>query len=68
MTVTLNQLYVWMSQKEGNHLEFKEAKSGYGTEQIAKYCRRFFSAGFSSQRKEHSFFLTRTKESLKTSG
>ena len=38
MNATIDQLRFWMTGKENEHLEFKEAKSGYDTDKLAQYC------------------------------
>ncbi len=38
MLVTLEQLQTWMSSRENEHLEFKEAKNRYEFEDLVKYC------------------------------
>ena len=34
MTSLIDELFAWMKMHEGVHLEFKEAKNGFETEQI----------------------------------
>ena len=38
MTVSINELQTWMNDKEGKHLEFKEAKTNFHFEKLVKYC------------------------------
>ena len=38
MTITLEQLQTWMSDRENEHLEFKEAKRHFDFEELVKYC------------------------------
>ena len=38
MNASIDQLRFWMAGKENEHLEFKEAKSGYDTDKLAQYC------------------------------
>ena len=38
MTVSINELQTWMNDKEGEHLEFKEAKNNFHFEDLVKYC------------------------------
>lgn len=38
MTISLEQLHAWMSDREDEHLEFKEAKSDYDFEKLVRYC------------------------------
>jgi ATP-dependent DNA helicase RecG len=38
MAITIKQLEVWMKATEDEHLEFKEAKKRFATEELAKYC------------------------------
>lgn len=36
--IPLEQLYLWMAKKENEHLEFKEAKDGFDSIKLIKYC------------------------------
>jgi ATP-dependent DNA helicase RecG len=45
MTTTLDQLAEWMSAREGEHLEFKEAKGGFHFERLVKYCAAIANDG-----------------------
>jgi len=38
MTISLEQLQTWMSGRENEHLEFKEAKRHFDFEELVKYC------------------------------
>lgn len=38
MSTTLDQLAAWMQQREGEHLEFKEAKENFHFEKLVEYC------------------------------
>lgn len=38
MTTSIDQLSQWLSEPEGTHLEFKEARSGFDFERLLKYC------------------------------
>ncbi len=38
MTVSINELQTWMNDQEGEHLEFKEAKTSFHFEKLVKYC------------------------------
>lgn len=38
MTITLEQLETWLTGREDEHLEFKEAKRHYDFEELVKYC------------------------------
>lgn len=38
MNTNIDQLRLWMEGKENEHLEFKEAKSGYDTDKMTQYC------------------------------
>ena len=38
MGTTIDQLNSWMTNKENEHLEFKEAKTGFDTDRLTKYC------------------------------
>jgi ATP-dependent DNA helicase RecG len=42
---TLDQLRVWLSARENEHLEFKEAKGGFHFEKLAKYCAALANEG-----------------------
>ncbi len=43
--IGLEQLSVWLQAKEGEHLEFKEAKKNYHSETLAKYCAALANEG-----------------------
>ena len=38
MAATIEQLHAWMKNKENEHLEFKEAKNGFDSDKLTKYC------------------------------
>ena len=38
MSVSMDELHIWMNAREGERLEFKEAKSHFHFEKLAKYC------------------------------
>ena len=38
MSAIIDQLQTWMKSKENEHLEFKEAKNGFDSEKLTKYC------------------------------
>lgn len=38
MNTSMEQLHAWMNSKEGERLEFKEAKRDYDFEKLVKYC------------------------------
>lgn len=38
MDSLINELYSLMKQKEGAHLEFKEAKNNYDSDKLTQYC------------------------------
>ena len=38
MSVSINELHAWMNAKEGERLEFKEAKTQFHFEKLVKYC------------------------------
>src|SRR5215510_4619524 len=38
MTISLDQLRMWMNAKKDEHLEFKEAKHNFHFETLVKYC------------------------------
>lgn len=38
MAATIEQLHAWMKSKENEHLEFKEAKNGFDSDKLTKYC------------------------------
>ncbi len=38
MTTIMEQLHSWMKSKENEHLEFKEAKNGFDSDKLTKYC------------------------------
>jgi ATP-dependent DNA helicase RecG len=42
---TLDQLRIWLSARENEHLEFKEARSGFHFEKLAKYCAALANEG-----------------------
>jgi ATP-dependent DNA helicase RecG len=42
---TLEQLRIWLSARENEHLEFKEARSGFHFEKLAKYCAALANEG-----------------------
>ena len=42
---TLQQLHVWLTARENEHLELKEAKSGFHFEKLAKYCAALANEG-----------------------
>lgn len=37
MNSAIDQLHSWMTHKESEHLEFKEAKAGYDTDKLTQY-------------------------------
>lgn len=45
MTVSTQELQTWMSAKEDEHLEFKEAKTQFDFERLLKYCVAFANEG-----------------------
>jgi ATP-dependent DNA helicase RecG len=45
VTSSLQQLQQWLSEPEGEHLEFKEAKNGFHFEKIVKYCAALANEG-----------------------
>lgn len=45
MVPTLEQLRTWLAARENEHLEFKEAKSGFHFEKLAKYCAALANEG-----------------------
>jgi len=45
MAASLTQLREWMDGKEGEHLEFKEAKNRYDFEELVKYCAALANEG-----------------------
>lgn len=45
MTVSIQELQTWMSAREDEHLEFKEAKTGFNFERLLKYCSAFANEG-----------------------
>jgi ATP-dependent DNA helicase RecG len=45
MTVTSQQLQQWLSAKESEHLEFKEAKQNFHFEKLVKYCAALANEG-----------------------
>jgi ATP-dependent DNA helicase RecG len=45
MDVMMDQLSLWMVGRENEHLEFKEAKSGYDTDTLTKYCSALANEG-----------------------
>lgn len=38
MSVTIDQLHGWMKSTESEHLEFKEAKAGFESDKLTRYC------------------------------
>lgn len=42
---SLNELYDWMKRREGNRLEFKEAKNGFDIKKLTQYCCAFANEG-----------------------
>jgi ATP-dependent DNA helicase RecG len=45
MNTSLNQLQLWMSSKEDEHLEFKQAKQNFHFEKLVKYCAALANEG-----------------------
>ncbi|HUY88360.1 MAG TPA: ATP-binding protein [Pirellulales bacterium] len=45
MTVSSQQLEEWLKAKEGQHLEFKEAKNNFHFEKLVKYCAALANEG-----------------------
>ncbi len=45
MTVSDQQLRVWLNSKEDEHLEFKEAKNNFHFEKLVKYCAALANEG-----------------------
>ena len=45
MTATLKELEGWLSEPEGERLEFKEAKANFHFETLAKYCAALANEG-----------------------
>lgn len=45
MTVSSQQLQEWLNAKEGEHLEFKEAKNNFHFEKLVKYCAALANEG-----------------------
>jgi ATP-dependent DNA helicase RecG len=45
MTATLEELHVWLSEPEGERLEFKEAKANFHFETLTKYCAALANEG-----------------------
>ena len=45
MSATLDELDAWLSEPEGERLEFKEAKSNFHFETLAKYCAALANEG-----------------------
>lgn len=45
MSATLAQLDAWMTEPEGEHLEFKEAKSNFHFERLVRYCAALANEG-----------------------
>jgi ATP-dependent DNA helicase RecG len=45
MTATLEELQGWLSEPEGERLEFKEAKANFHFETLAKYCAALTNQG-----------------------
>ncbi len=38
MTLLMDELHTWMKLPESEHLEFKEAKNGFDSDRLTKYC------------------------------
>jgi len=45
MLPTLDHLRAWLSARENEHLEFKEARNGFHFEKLAKYCAALANEG-----------------------
>src|SRR5258706_6569025 len=45
MTVSGQQLQVWLNARENEHLEFKEAKNNFHFEKLVKYCAALANEG-----------------------
>lgn len=45
MTISIDQLNIWMLSDENEHLDFKEARENYSLEKLAKYCVAFANEG-----------------------
>jgi hypothetical protein len=45
MTVTLQQLQHWLTSREDEHLEFKEAKQNFHFDKLVKYCAALANEG-----------------------
>jgi ATP-dependent DNA helicase RecG len=45
MTTTLDQLAEWMNTREGEHLEFKEAKNHFDFKELVRYCAALANEG-----------------------
>ena len=45
MSVTLQQLQQWLSRREDEHLEFKEAKNNFHFDKLVKYCAALANEG-----------------------
>lgn len=45
MTVTLQQLQQWLTSREDEHLEFKEAKNNFHFDKLVKYCAALANEG-----------------------
>ncbi|MCE5306440.1 MAG: putative DNA binding domain-containing protein [Acidobacteriales bacterium] len=45
MDVTISELERWLDEPESEHLEFKEARSNYHFEKLAKYCAALANEG-----------------------
>lgn len=43
--ISIDQLNAWMTRKESEHLEFKEAKEGFDHVKLIKYCCAISSEG-----------------------
>lgn len=43
--ISQQQLDIWMTTPEDEHLEFKQAKSGFPSEELAKYCAALANEG-----------------------
>ncbi|MCK6486660.1 MAG: ATP-binding protein [Phycisphaerae bacterium] len=45
MSVTLQQLQHWLTSREDEHLEFKEAKNNFHFDKLVKYCAALANEG-----------------------
>lgn len=45
MSVTLHQLQQWLTSRENEHLEFKEAKNNFHFDKLVKYCAALANEG-----------------------